>query len=418
VETVRGPWAWFRSDVEPRDPDVRLPREPPAAQLWIVGAVAFSLVLAGAVYWTWDHQQLDFAVYVMGSHHLTDSRLYDVRLLYTPHLPFTYPPFAALVFWPLSLMALRVGQTVWDVVNVFALLAMIVLTLNVVRPRWSLRTRLASSMAFLVPAALLEPVSLTFTFGQINLVLAALVLADLTGHLTLARRTLPRGVLIGLCAAVKLVPLIFIPYLFFTRQRRAAYTAVATFVVSSLLAAAFNPIASWSYWTRYVVDATRMGGTVYLSNQSLRGSFDRLTHRLWGADVTTLLAAVVAVAGVAVAVWAWRRSSPLLGGLLVATSGLLASPITWAHHMVWIVPVLLWLIWGVDRPRYGWVWAGLGGVLYYWAPIWAAPHVGSDELREHGWQLVRANSFFFSMVLFMVVTAVMLLVRSRASARS
>ena len=102
----------------------------------------------------------------------------------------------------------------------------------------------------------------------------------------------------------------------------------------------------------------------------------------------------------------------------MATSGLLASPITWAHHMVWIVPVLLWLIWGVDRPRYGWVWAGLGGVLYYWAPIWAAPHVGSDELREHGWQLVRANSFFFSMVLFMVVTAVMLLVRSRASARS
>lgn len=418
MRTRREHLIWFQRDLEPRALDAASTREPAPVPTWIVGAVAFSVVLASTLYWTWNHTQLDFSVYLMGAKHLTDPRLYDVNLAFFPYLPFTYPPFAAAAFWPLSLFSLRVSQCLGSLVNVVSLLAMIALTLNLLRPTWSLRARLASSAALLAPAVLLEPVSLTFNFGQINLILAAMVMADLTGHVTLARRTLPRGVLIGLCAGVKLVPLIFVPYLFFTRQRRAAYNAVGNFTATVLLGTILNPRASWLYWTKYVVDANRIGGTVYLSNQSLRASFDRLTHHTWGAVATTLMALAVVVGGVALATWAWRVSSSLLGILTISTTGLLASPITWAHHLVWIVPVLLWLVGGRDRPRFGWVWAALGWWLFYRAPIWEASDVKYDELREHGWTLLRANSFFLAMVTFMVGVALMLGVRSRSRAAS
>src|SRR5581483_12201814 len=57
----------------------------------------------------------------------------------------------------------------------------------------------------------LQPVRETLTFGQINLVLALLVLADL---LVLAPRgSRLTGVGIGLAAAIKLTPAVFILYL-------------------------------------------------------------------------------------------------------------------------------------------------------------------------------------------------------------
>ncbi len=55
-------------------------------------------------------------------------------------------------------------------------------------------------------------------YGQVGIVLMALCLFD-----CLPRPTrLPRGALVGLATAVKLVPGIFIPYLWLTGRRRAA----------------------------------------------------------------------------------------------------------------------------------------------------------------------------------------------------
>jgi alpha-1,2-mannosyltransferase len=97
--------------------------------------------------------------------------------------------------------------------------------------------------------------------------------------------------------------------------------------------------------------------------------------------------------------------------LVCATTGLLASPITWAHHLVWIVPVLIWLVWAPDRPAGGRLWALAGAAMFWRAPIWGVPHGSNVELTEHGWQLLEGNSFFLAMVLFMVGVAVLLTVR-------
>jgi alpha-1,2-mannosyltransferase len=377
---------------------------------WLLGAVSAAVALVGGVTQA-THRQLDIAVYLMGAHHLVDGRLYLASLQPAPHLPFTYPPFAALVFVPLTLLGLEAARVLWSVVNVAALFALLWLSIRAAWAGLAPARRSLVALVLMAPAYWIEPVHLTFAFGQVNIVLAALVLADLTGTVGLGGPTVPRGILVGVAAAIKLVPLVFVPYLFLTRQTRAAWFSLGTFVACSAVSAAFDPRVAWSYWTRYAFDAKRVGGVFYISNQSLRAVADRLDHRVVSTAAVTLASGVVLVAGLLLAAWAYRSSSPLLGILVCATTGLLVSPITWAHHLVWVVPVLAWLIWAEDRPAFGRIWAVAGAALFWWAPIWNVPDVPEQELAEHGWQLVAGNSFFLAMVVFMVGITVLLAVR-------
>jgi alpha-1,2-mannosyltransferase len=381
------------------------------ATAWAVAVVSAGLAAIGAVLQALGSFQLDINVYLMGARTLVGGPLYLVTLPHTPHLPFTYPPFAALMFGPLSILPSRAAQVVWSLVNVVALFGLVWLSLRAARPGLDRRSLLRWSLVLMTPAYWIEPVHLTFGYGQVNIVLAAMVMYDLTGEARVGGRTLPRGVLVGVAAAVKLTPLVFVPFLFITRQARAGCTALAVFVACSGVSALFDPRSSWSYWTKYATDAGRIGGVAFISNQSVGAVIDRADHRMVANGPVTAVSVVVLILGVALAGWAARDSSSLLGVLVCATTGLLVSPITWAHHMVWVVPVLAWLIWAPDRPAGGRVWAGLGAALFWWAPIWSVPNGGTIELSEHGWELVRGNSFFLAMVAFLAGVAVMLTVR-------
>jgi len=392
------------------------PGVPVETILAVAGALSAAYVLVSAVNPARHLRQLDIDVYLMGARHLLDGRLYLTGLAQSPHLPFTYPPFAALVFTPLALLPTGPAQVLWSVVNVLALFALVRLSIRAVRPGIDGREVTLWSFVLMAPAYAMEPVSLTFSFGQVNLVLAALVLWDLTGDVRLGRssgRPVPRGVLVGVAAAVKLTPLVFIPYLFVTGRARAAWTAVVSFSLCSAVAAVFDPRVSWAYWTRYATDARRIGAAYYISNQSLQAAADRLDHRVVPAGPVDAVALVVLVAGVALAAWAYRASSDLLGILVCAATGLLVSPVTWAHHMVWIVPVLVWLAWAPDRPRSGRAAAAAGAVLFWWAPIWTVPNGADRELSEHCVQLALGNAFFLATVLFLAGTTVLMVSRGR-----
>ena len=179
--------------------------------------------------------------------------------------------------------------------------------------------------------------------------------------------------------------------------------ALATFIAVVLVVAALGPSTSWAYRTKYAFDAGRVGSNSYISNQNLSGALERFHHGVVAHSLYYGIDLVLAVAGLALAVWAYRQSSHLLGILVCATVGMVVSPITWVHHMVWAVPILIWLCLADDRPRGGWVWAGAGGLLLWEAPIWSLPYGGSgQELHEHGWQLVVGSSYFFAMVVFLV----------------
>ncbi|MEO3936524.1 glycosyltransferase 87 family protein [Dermatophilaceae bacterium Soc4.6] len=281
------------------------------------------------------------------------------------YLPFTYPPFAALL---LGLSSLLPSPVAVALVSSGSLLALGVAArlsaeaAGLARPwaRWPLPVVAALG----VLAVALEPVRFTLYFGQVNLVLMAAVTAD-----TLVRRPRwPRGVLIGLAAAVKLTPLAFLLVLVCRHQWRACATAVVTFVAAHLLGAVLLPADSRDYWLGGVLTSPgRIGAADTATNQSLRG----VLARAWPEAPSAVWVGLVLVMGVLTAVATWRRThrGDDLGALLAtAAGGLLVSPVSWTHHWVWVVPALAWLLARARRvsaAAHRLTWAG--------AAAWAVP---------------------------------------------
>jgi alpha-1,2-mannosyltransferase len=373
--------------------------------LSVAGALGLAIAVASG-------QQLDFDVYRMGAAHVMGQHLYGMRLA-RPRLPFTYPPFAALLFWPFTKFRVYAGQLGWSTLNLVALVALIAVSVRACRPRWSHQRIWATAVVVLLPVLLLSPDLTTLGFGQVNFVIALMVLLDLTCVIGGRSCTVPRGVLLGAAAAVKLTPLIFIPFLMLTRQFRAGAMALATFLLCSLGAFAIAPDSSRMYWSTEVFDAKRAGNLLYVSDQNLHSALQRMIHGPPSPVLLALMTLLFAAGGLAVATRAHQTSSPMLGVLLCATTGLIISPVSWSHHYVWIVPLLAWLVLGPDRPPGGRWWA-LGAAALFWAaPIFWVP----DRQQGYGGPLVllAGNSYFLGAVAFLLLAGVLLSSRRRAA---
>jgi alpha-1,2-mannosyltransferase len=378
--------------------------------LWTLGVISFVIAMARALDIGISTYQVDFDVYLMGAKHVFTGHLYTSYLA-SPREPFTYPPISALLFVPFTAVPRAAAQGIWAALSVILMTGFLFCSLLAVRPRWQQSNLLLWSLILTFPAMLLNPVDMTFGFGQINILLALLVLADLTTTLTLKNHSLPRGIMTGIAAALKLTPLIFVPLLFATKQIRAGCMALITFCVGGIVMLIVAPSESWSYWTRYVFDAHRVGGVVYISNQSLRSTIYRFSHGHASEALIVLLVLSVGAVGLSTAVWAYRSSSPLLGILLGAVTGLLVSPITWAHHLVWVVPIILWLALAHDRPAFGRLWAAVVAAWFWYGAIWHIPHGGHVELHDTFAQLLVGNSYTLAMLLFVGGMIVMLALR-------
>jgi alpha-1,2-mannosyltransferase len=258
--------------------------------------------------------------------------------------PFTYPPFAAVVFTPLALLPLAVDEALVSIFGVVALFAVLALALRLPMAGREEAAQMQRWRPILVPVAVaaglwLEPVTATLGYGQINLLIALLIVGDLS------RRDAARskGALIGLAAGLKLTPLIFVPYLLFTRRRRAASVALGTFASTVALTYALLPGASQQFWGGALfLDSRRVGGCCIPANQSLRGLILRLDPSFGNGRVLAI-AAVVGILGIALAVLAGRRGDEAMGFSLCAITGLLVSPVSWTHHWTLAVPALLLL---------------------------------------------------------------------------
>jgi alpha-1,2-mannosyltransferase len=271
--------------------------------------------------------------------------------LYAPgsRYSFTYPPFAAALF---AIAAgapegfLKAAITAGSVV---ALPVLCWLSLGTTGVRRRPETVFAvSSLALLT-----LPVRYTLHLGEVNLILAAMVGADV-----LRRRDggWGQGIATGIAAGLKLTPLIFVAYLAVTRRLRAAAVAAGTFAATVAAGAVVLPAQSRTYWLGGVFwDETRIGNPANPSNQSLAGVVARLAGSLDAARAWWLAAElVIGLLGLAVAAWAHRRGRRLAGVACCAVTGLLISPIAWTHHWVWAVPLLIGLAATAARRRSGW----------------------------------------------------------------
>ncbi|SCG68800.1 glycosyltransferase 87 family protein [Micromonospora coxensis] len=257
-------------------------------------------------------------------------------------LYFTYPPFSALLLRPFAVLPLGLTIAVFTVLTGIAVIYTTRWLLTPVIARHDLPRVFTLTVAVLLVFAV-ESTRETITFGQINMLLVVLVLADLLFAVPQARRW--AGVAVGLATALKLFPGIFIVYLLVTRRWRAAAVAAVTAAVATLLAAAVAPRDSWRFWTHELWATDRVGRTDYTGNQSLFGLLSRIdapaepNRLLWLA-----LVAVVAGYGLWRAARAARAGDELTGLTLTGLVGGLISPITWTHHIYWFIPAVVVLV--------------------------------------------------------------------------
>ena len=251
---------------------------------------------------------------------------------------FTYPPFAAVVLVPLT----------WLPPGPVAILVLAASTVVVGVVTWWLVAPVARrhgiapwfAVALAVPVVLAtEPVRETLAEGQLNMFLFALVLADVVA---LRRGRAWAGMGIGLATALKLTPGLFLVFLVLIGRRRAAAVGAGTALGATLLGFAVDPGASWEYWTSTVWDTSRVGRLVNPWNQSVLGLLAHLADParpdllLW-----VLFAAGIAVLGLWRAVRVYRRGDDLAAVTLAGLTACLVSPISWVHHLYWVVPAVV-----------------------------------------------------------------------------
>jgi len=334
-----------------------------AAAPWLL--VVSALVRTWTIVTGFGNETIDLFVYWALAPHVLADDLYQVTSPNSPPdfpLPFTYPPFGALVFLPVSGLPWVVAQWTWRLLSGLCLYWMVRVALrHVAGAGWTADAPLWRRRALLWTAALLwlQPVYHTFEFGQINLVLSAVVLAAmLAGNPRLA------GAGVGFAAGVKLVPAVSGLYFLATGRIAAALWSVAAFALSVGLGFAVDPEQAEHYWFGLLGDASRVGPVATAHNQSLRAALSRT----FGHDVGTSWPWLVAVAVAAVLTGfalrtAVRSGDALLGVLVVQFFGLLVSPISWDHHWVWVAPLLVWLLHTRGTP---WL---RGWLLVLWCPV-------------------------------------------------
>ena len=281
----------------------------------------------------WEPQMMDLDVYRRAG----DLLLSGGSAIYAApngELPFLYPPFAAVMGALWYLPSQDIAQILWLALNVLALLAIL--------HRLGLRTWVLSIVAAAC-CGLVPPVKDTLAFGQLGVFLVALPLCDLLAGPRLLpwRRLLPVGTATGFAAALKLTPLIFIPYLWLIRRARAGVATFVSFVVLSALTIVVLPGASLDFFGRLLQGDTGLGDSIaYYTNQSIVSDWVRISGRTGGlAAVGLVLGAAVALLGILAGARWHRLGHSAFALCLVGMAGLIASPVSWSHHFVWIVPL-------------------------------------------------------------------------------
>ena len=434
--------------------------QPSGRLLLVIGTAAFAVVLACYCAFILTHPMdrwmapVDLHVYRLGGEVAAQlspgyrpalaSPLYDWPGY---GLKFTYTPFAAIVFTILVLPSWGLLLKLSIAANILALAVAIWATLGGLGYRAGL-ARLGGTLLLAAGLFWTEPVQRTLYLGQVELLLMALIMWDMCQP----DRRWWKGAGIGIAAGIKLVPLIFIPYLLLTRRYREAAVAAGVFAATVAIGFAALPADSRTWWLDGLfVKGSRTGFVGWEGNQSLQAIITRLSGSIAaGQPIWLAAAAVTLVVGLASAVALSRAGHALAGVLTCALTGLLISPISWDHHWVWIVPGVTALVGYGLRARRALRWAYLGGAAliaglfgawpgFLWGQaqdlggfseglIWAPPNTSPGtyaqlgdrpwfaEYHWHGLQLITGNLYVLTGLAVFVLIAVVA-ARSAAAGR-
>jgi alpha-1,2-mannosyltransferase len=376
-----------------------VPRTP--ARLAAAAPMLLAISIAARLAWTYlvpnGANFVDLHVYVGGAGALDHpGTLYDyIYADQTPDfpLPFTYPPFAAVVFYPLHFIPFGILSFAWQLGTIAALYGVVRVSQRLLPGSGGDRR---TAMLWTAVGIWIEPLRSNFDYGQINVLLVLAVL-----YAVYSTRWWLSGLLVGLAAGVKLTPAV--SGLYFVGARRwgtAIFSAVVFFGTVAVSALVVGDQTRY-YFTELLGDADRVGPIGTSFNQSWRGGISRILGH--DAGYGPLVLAAITVTAV-VAALAWRAvggATDRLGAIVVVQLfGLLLSPISWTHHWVWLIPLMIWLLHGPLRERagariLGWGWLALTVVGVPWLLSFAQPTI---------WEISRPWYLAWAGLIYIVAT--------------
>ncbi len=400
------------------------------SRTWLLAAgfLTFAAAIAGWVIF-------DALTGKWGGTHAVDLTVYrdgglivrHVRPLYNPRssdplyswdgysallLKFTYPPFAAVVFAPLSVLPMSQLLGLSIIVNMAMLPLALWFVFGALGDRYrDWRVRLGATLLAAGITFWLQPEIRTIYLGQVNLVLMAMVVWDLCQP---DEGRWWKGFVTGIAAGIKLVPLIYLPYLLITRKFRQAAMLVAGFAFTVAAGFAFLPGDSARWWLpphmMIVKDAGRTGFIGWAGNQSLRAIITRFAGSVTaGTDPWYAAAVVATAAGLFAAYYFERAGHRVVAILVMALTGLLDSPISWDHHWVWVAVGVAVAghyavaCWHEHRARARWLAVLALGIIFVYGPwpdalwekarnlgkfslgfLYAPPNTNPEQYALHG----------------------------------
>jgi alpha-1,2-mannosyltransferase len=375
-------------------------RAAPGVLAWSVALAAVAPLVLGYLTNRLDQRLPDLDVYRTGGVSVLHGQPIYHLLTQAPQLlPFTYPPIAALFAVPLAMMSWPAAQVVWVAFIYVPLAVTIWYAFRPMLTRAGPYAPVVYAAVFAV-CAYLFPLRDQMRFGQVDILLVALCVADCAA----VSPRWPRGALVGLATAVKLVPGVFIVYLWVCGRRRAAVTAAGAAAAWTLGAFLVLPRDSLFYWTNAIFDSNRLGSNTGTSNQSLRGMLLRLFLPSAAPSALWVAAAIaVGVAGFATARWVARTGGEMAGVAITGLLAVLLSPVAWIHHLAWVV-VAIGAVAGDGKDRRRLVAAAVIAAFYtVTLPWWGLSLLKVSWLPKLAGRIVQSSFGFGATALIAVV---------------
>jgi alpha-1,2-mannosyltransferase len=345
-----------------------------------------------------SHWLLDLRTYRAGVRAVVDGRhLYSIELTRIKLL-YTYPPFGIFATFPLGFGPLRLVEVLFWIVDAGAATSCVYFAIGLATDLRGKKILALSAAVAGICTMLLEPVRSNVDFGQINILLYLLVLVDLTRV-----RGRGRGSLIGIAAAIKLTPLIFLFYFVVKRDWRGVRTTIAAFVGASLLAFAVLPSDSIQFWFHKGFDANRTGHLGYVSNQSWMGLLHRFPFHYadFGGGLWVLLALGTLAIGVVLAHRLIQHGQRLDAFIALALTGDVIGPVSWTHHWSWVLVLPIAIFARHSKRQRG---------TYLLSALLAMTIVAPYWWKAHGdWRFLTSNSLVLTGAIVLVVWTLLVL---------
>lgn len=312
-----------------------------------------------------------------------------------PYVWFAYPPFAAILFYPFAFLAFDIIHIIWFFISFVAVIATVWRCFTTLRYQPTLQLALFS-FGVGIAALDIEAIRGTLWQGQINIVLMAIIVWDLTR----AKGARLRGWSVGIAAGAKLTAIVFVPYLVVTRQWRSATTAMIIAGISVIMGCLILPDDSKEYWFHAVFQIDHIGSLTHPGNRSIGG----FLSTLWSpSPMPTGLwfscALVAFILGLFAAWSASRAGNSVLAITIVGLSGCVVPPLAWGHHWVWFAPLLVLMLdktmrsYGAERWRSVVVTCGLMGAIFMWFSTWTYHEVIRINVASPMYEEATASAF-------------------------